>query len=74
MSDEIRQRGKKLVSDVVKDIKARRGQLSKLREMVKLSKEIDPEFDTKDIEDLLDVSETVGDSILGRLDKLSKPE
>lgn len=74
MSDEIRQRGKKLVDDVVKDIKGRRGQLAKMREMAKLSKEIDPEFDTRDIEELLDVSETVADDILKRLDKMGPKE
>lgn len=69
MSDELRNRGKRLISDVVKDIKSRKGQLGKLREMTKLSKEIDPEFDTTDIEDMLDVSEQVSENILKRLDK-----
>lgn len=73
MSDSILNRGKKLVDDVVKDIKSKRGTLSKLREMTKLSKEIDPDFDTTDIEELLDVSETVADDILKRLDK-SQPK
>jgi len=72
MSDDIRQRGQKLVGDVVKDIKSRRGQLAKLRQMAKLSKEIDPDFDMTDIEEMLDVSETVADDILKRLDKPPK--
>jgi len=73
MSDDLRQRGKRLIGDVVKDIKGRKGQLAKLRQMTKLSKEIDPDFDTKDMEDLLDVSEVVADDILKRLDKTETP-
>jgi len=72
MSDSIRDRGKKLVGDVVKDIKSRRGQLANLRKMTQLSKEIDPEFDVTDIEEMLDVSEAVSDNILKRLDKTAK--
>lgn len=72
MSDELRQRGKRLINDVVKDIKGRKGQLGKLRQMTQLAKEIDPEFDVTDIEDLLDVSEAVSDNVLKRLDKTQK--
>lgn len=72
MSDELRQRGRRLIADVVKDVKARTGDLKKIRQMMKLAKEVDPEFDTEDIEAMLDVSETVADDILKRLDKPEK--
>jgi len=72
MSDSIRDRGKRLIGDVVKDIKSRKGQLANLRKMTQLSKEIDPEFDVTDIEEMLDVSEAVSENILKRLDKTTK--
>lgn len=72
MSDEIRQRGRKLIADVVSDIKSRRETLSKLKQMTQIAKEIDPEFDVTDIEEMIDVSETVAEQITKRLDKTAK--
>lgn len=72
MSDEIRQRGRKLIADVVSDIKSRRETLSKLKQMTQIAKEIDPEFDVSDIEEMIDVSENVADQITKRLDKTAK--
>lgn len=72
MSDEIRQRGRKLIADVVSDIKSRRETLSKLKQMTQIAKEIDPEFDVSDIEEMIDVSENVAEQITKRLDKTAK--
>ena len=73
MSDAIRQRGQKLINDVVKDIKDRQPDLEKLKEMTRLAKEVNPDLDTADFDAMLEVAETVGKTIVERLGKI-KPK
>ena len=71
MSDEIKKTGDDLIAKLVKDVKDKAPTIDKIKAISKLAKELGE--DTSIIDQVIDVADSFGKSILSRFDK-SKPK